>query len=334
MRCKVISTFIKNYGNTEVEEIKDAIFFSETGLVFPVINGIPRMLIESIYDYSSFLQQHLSNYASVKKTIDDKYSALLKKCIKKNHKTKASFEFEWSFLQADQNDKIWHEETFELTQRFLSETASEKNAFLNKKIIDAGCGHGIMTTKIAELSGFAVGVELSKAVEQAYLQNKHPGAHYLQGDLQFLPFETGSFDVLYSSGVLHHTNDTRNSLLLVEPVLKKEGRICLWLYHPQQSLIHNLLLQIRAITKRLPVKMAFLFLSVFLFPFSFLIKKVKNKRSVNYREEMIDLLDGFTPEFRHEITHETATEWLRELGYHTIQITTTDQFGFAVSGVK
>jgi len=334
LRCKTISTFFKTYGDEEMEEINEAVLFSEAGLVFPVINGIPRMLIESVYDYAGFLKKHLPDYSLIKEKIETDHAVLLNTCIKNNSKTKKSFEFEWSLLKADQNDKIWHEDTSELTQRFLLETAAEKNSFANKKIIDIGCGHGIMTTKIAEISGLAVGIELSRAVEQAYTQNTCKGAHYLQGDLQFLPFETNAFDVLYSSGVLHHTNDTRSSLLLVEPVLKKEGRICLWLYHPQKSLIHNLLLQIRNITKRLPIKAAFVFLSVFLFPFSFLIKKLKNKRSVNYREEMIDLLDSFTPEFRHEITHETATEWLHELGYHTIQITTTDQFGYSISGIK
>lgn len=334
LRCKTISTFVKAYGDKEIEEINEAVLFSDTGLVFPVINGIPRMLIESVYDYAGFLKTHLPDYSLIKEKIETNHAVLLNSCIKNNSKTKKSFEFEWSLLQADQNDKIWHEDTSELTQRFLLETAAEKSSFSNKKIIDIGCGHGIMTTKIAEISGLAVGIELSRAVEQAYTHNRHQDAHYLQGDLQFLPFETNSFDVLYSSGVLHHTNDTLNSLHLVERFLKNEGRICLWLYHPQKSLIHNLLLQIRNITKRLPVKVAFVFLSVFFFPFSFLIKKIKNKRSVNYREEMIDLLDGFTPEFRHEITHETATEWLHELGYHTIQITTTDQFGYSISGIK
>lgn len=334
LRCKIISTFFKRYGDNEIEEIKEAILFSENGFVFPVINGIPRMLIESVYDYSTFLQQHLPDYESVKKSIENTHNDLLKKCVKNNSKTKASFEFEWGLLQANKNDKIWHEDTIELTQRFLLETASEKNTFISKKVIDVGCGHGIMTTKIAELSCFAVGIELSKAIEQAYEHNQNMGAHYLQGDLQFLPFANNTFDVLYSSGVLHHTKDTCQALYLVNPVLKKDGLICLWLYHPQKSIIHNLLLQIRKITKRIPIKVAFVFLSLFLFPFSFLFKKIKNKRMVNYREEMIDLLDGFTPEFRYEIPHKQAIQWLSELRYHAIQITTTDQFGFSICGIK
>lgn len=334
LRCKTISTFVKRYGDKEIEEIKEAILFSDNGFVFPVINGIPRMLIESVYDYSNFLQLHLPDYESVKKSIEHTHNDLLKKCDKNNSNTKASFAFEWGILKATQNDKIWHESPSDLTQRFLLETASDENNFHNKKVIDVGCGHGIMTTKIAALSGFAVGMELSKAVEQAYEHNLDIGAHYLQGDLQFLPFANNTFDILYSSGVLHHTKDTCQALHLINPVLKKGGLICLWLYHPQKSIIHNLLLQIRKITKRMPLKVAFVFLSVFLFPFSFLFKKIKNKRTVNYREEMIDLLDGFTPEFRFEIPHEQAIQWLYELGYHAIQITTTDQFGYSICGIK
>jgi ubiquinone/menaquinone biosynthesis C-methylase UbiE/uncharacterized protein YbaR (Trm112 family) len=334
LQCRTISVFKKKYGAVEVEEIKDAVLASDAGFIFPVINGIPRMLVEAIYDYASFLQEHVKDYSLIKEKLEKKYADLLNTCKKKNSKTKASFEFEWNFLKSDQKDKLWHEDLSDLTQRFLLETAEQPAFFTGKAILDAGCGHGIMTTKIGGMSAYAVGIELSKAVEQAYLRNQNQNSYYLQGDLQFLPFEKETFDVLYSSGVLHHTNNTKQSLLLTETVLKKNGKICLWLYHPQTSKIHNLLLQLRKVTSKLPVKLAFVFLAVFVFPFSFLIKKIKNKRSVNYREEMIDLLDGFTPEFRFEIKHETAIQWLTELNYHQIQITTTDQFGFSVAGVK
>ncbi len=334
LQCRTISVFKKKYGAVEIEEIKDAVLVSEEGFLFPVINGIPRMLVESVYDYAPFLKQHVQDYETVKEKLEKTHGSTIENCKQKNSKTKASFEFEWNFLNAEQKDKLWHENLSELTQRFLLEAAEPAAYFTGKIILDAGCGHGIMTTKIGEMSNYAVGIELSKAVEQAYVRNQNQNACYLQGDLQYLPFEKDVFNVLYSSGVLHHTNNTKQSLQLTETVLKKNGKICLWLYHPQSSKIHNLLMLVRKITSRLPVKFAFVFLAVFIFPFTFLLKKIKNKRPVNYREEMIDLLDAFTPEFRFEIKHETAMQWLTELNYHQIQITTTDQFGFSVAGVK
>lgn len=334
MVCTTISTFEKLYAGVKTVEINEAILMSQTGLVFPVINGIPRMLIEAVYDYAPFLQTHLPDYTSIKKNIEANHGSLLKSCVAKNEKTKKSFEFEWSFLKRDQTDKIWHESVADLTQRFLLETGLPAAYFNNKLVLDVGCGHGIMTSKIASLSGFAVGIELSRAVEKAYDENTNPAAFYLQGDLQFLPFEEKSFDVLYSSGVIHHTNDTQKSLALIAKTVRKEGLICLWLYHPQTSLIHNWLLRLREFTKRMSIRTAFVFLLLVVFPPSFLYKKLRRKRVVNYREEMIDLLDAFTPEFRFEIPHDTAKQWLHELQFANVEITTTDQFGFSIVGIK
>jgi len=331
---EVISDFEKNYDDKVITEIADGFLFSESGFVFPIINGIPRFLLESIYDYSDFFEKHLTDHKKLKDDLQIRYKDLLNYCIKKNKKTKLSFEFEWSFLKPDKKDKIWHEDVSTLQSVFLNETGEAAEYFTNKTVTDVGCGHGLMTSKISEISKLAIGVELSKAVENAYLNNKSSNACYIQGDLQFLPFDEQSLDVLYSSGVIHHTNNTELSLSLIEPVVKKEGKICLWLYHPQKSLLHNFNLFLRNITRRMPLKLTFLFLTVFVFPFTFSIKKIKNKKHLSYREEIIDLLDGFTPEFRFEIPHDLAIVWLQRRKFEKIKITTTNQFGFSIVGEK
>ncbi|MCX6210214.1 MAG: class I SAM-dependent methyltransferase [Bacteroidetes bacterium] len=285
-------------------------------------------------DYSNFLSIHIKNFEEFKKNIEKKYFGLLNYCVTKNSKTKYSFEFEWNILNAHKNDKIWHDDISSLSSVFLNETELTISDLENKVVLDAGCGHGIMTTRIAELSKNAIGVELSKAVEKAYQNNNSINAWYIQADIQFLPFADVTFDTLYSSGVIHHTNNTELALSLIESTLKKDGKICLWLYHPQKSLIHKVILLLRSITKRLPFKLTLIFIIFFIFPVSFLIKKIKNKRPINIREEIIDLLDGFTPEFRFEIPHDLATIWLQKRKYANIKITTTNQFGFSIVGYK
>jgi ubiquinone/menaquinone biosynthesis C-methylase UbiE len=191
-----------------------------------------------------------------------------------------------------------------------------------------------MTSTIADISKLCIGAEISKAVELAYARNKKSNAWYAQADLQFLPFDVSSFDVLYSSGVIHHTNDTEKSLGLIETIIKQGGKVCLWLYHPQKNILHRLMMLLRKFTRRLPLKVAFVFLLIFVFPFSFLIKKIKNRNAPNFREEMIDLLDGFTPEFRCEIPHDVAKQWLEKRNYSDVAITTNSQYGFSIIGKK
>jgi hypothetical protein len=49
---------------------------------------------------------------------------------------------------------------------------------------------------------------------------------------------------------------------------------------------------------------------------------------------MIDLLDGFTPEFRCEIPHDVAKQWLEKRNYSDVAITTNSQYGFSIIGKK
>jgi SAM-dependent methyltransferase/uncharacterized protein YbaR (Trm112 family) len=333
LRFKLISEFKKSYNGHEVNEVYEGIFFSETGFVFPIIKGIPRLLIESIYDYQDFLQKHLVDYDIIRKKLEENFPGLLHFCSKKNQKTKNSFELEWSFLNT-KKDRLWHYELIELSNVFINEAGEPYSYFTDKRIIDVGSGHGLMTARIATFSKYAIGVELSRAVENAYLKNDNKQAWFIQGDLHFLPFAEYTFDVLYSSGVIHHTNNTELSLSLIESVLKENGKICLWLYHPRKSILHNFILGIRKVTSKLPLKLSFILLLVFVFPFTFLIKKIKNKNPPNYREEIIDLLDYFTPEFRFETSHDLAMIWLQRRKYHNIKITTSNLFGFSVSAEK
>jgi len=83
----------------------------------------------------------------------------------------------------------------------------------------------------------------------------------------------------------------------------------------------------------LPLSVKYYILSVIFLPVSYLIKRVKGNRQ-NKREMMIALMDQFTPEFRWEHAPDEAAGWFSKRGYVSIQITTTNIFGFNIIGVK
>lgn len=172
LKFELIKEFEKEYVDSVIPEICDGILFSETGFVFPIIDGIPRILVESFYDYSTFLETHLPNYQQTKLTHEKNYKELINYCIAKNRKTKASFEFEWSFLNSSKKDKIRHTDNSKPSDVFTSEADEKIEYFKDKKVIDVSCSHGFMTSKIAEVSGLTIGVELSKSIENAYIKNK------------------------------------------------------------------------------------------------------------------------------------------------------------------
>lgn len=56
------------------------------------------------------------------------------------------------------------------------------------------------------------------------------GCRAMQADAENLPFPDDHFDIVYSNGVLHHTNDTERAIAEVYRVLKPGGRAVIMLY--------------------------------------------------------------------------------------------------------
>jgi SAM-dependent methyltransferase len=102
-------------------------------------------------------------------------------------------------------------------------------------LLDAGCGGGMSGL---ELWGPVlprlryVGVDISAAVDVAHDRFSERGMEgvFIQSDLQEIPFPEESVDIVFSEGVLHHTDDTRAALGNVCRYLRLGGRILFYVY--------------------------------------------------------------------------------------------------------
>lgn len=105
-----------------------------------------------------------------------------------------------------------------------------------RRILDVGCGSGFSSSLFLDSeywSGDAiwVGVDISRAVDVAQERLGHlPNAHFVQADAMQLPFPDGSFDMLFSEGVLHHTPSTRRALLSAARLLQPGGEFHFYVY--------------------------------------------------------------------------------------------------------
>src|SRR5665647_3189344 len=84
LEIRIIDYQVKQYESTSIEEINNAILFSDSGFFFPVINGIPRMQLESVLLFSDFFQKHMTDYDDRKKKLMVKYGRIINACFKKN----------------------------------------------------------------------------------------------------------------------------------------------------------------------------------------------------------------------------------------------------------
>jgi SAM-dependent methyltransferase len=104
--------------------------------------------------------------------------------------------------------------------------------FFNKKLgLDIGCGAGRHVQRAAEEGAEIVGIDLSFSVDSAYTRNMgNERVHIVQADIFNLPFDQGTFDFIYSLGVLQHIPDPRGGYTGLVPYLKKGGALFVWIY--------------------------------------------------------------------------------------------------------
>jgi len=95
--------------------------------------------------------------------------------------------------------------------------------------LDAGCGAALSSLALfgSRLRSVRyVATDISRAVDVAVQRCEDAGVDgaFLQDDVTALPLQPESVDVIFSEGVLHHTDSTRNSLHRLAALLSPGGR--------------------------------------------------------------------------------------------------------------
>jgi arsenite methyltransferase len=102
-------------------------------------------------------------------------------------------------------------------------------------VLDAGCGAAMSGLELfADVLDRVryIGADISEAVDVAATRFAERGlvAGFMQADIMKLPLEPESVDVIFSEGVLHHTDSTRDALLTLASLLKPGGRFLFYVY--------------------------------------------------------------------------------------------------------
>jgi ubiquinone/menaquinone biosynthesis C-methylase UbiE len=105
-----------------------------------------------------------------------------------------------------------------------------------KRVLEIGVGMGADYLEWLKNGAIATGIDLSpKSIEKARTRCESAGhkPDLRVADAEQLPFPEGSFDVVYSYGVLHHSPDTARCIREARRVLKPGGEARIMLYqHP------------------------------------------------------------------------------------------------------
>jgi len=96
------------------------------------------------------------------------------------------------------------------------------------RVLDIGCGPGLMTEALVERGGEVWGVDflepaLAWARAEAEKASWGDRAHYVAGDAQALPFAAATFDTVIAMGVLEYLSDAHRFVSEVRRVLQPGG---------------------------------------------------------------------------------------------------------------
>ncbi|HSD80912.1 MAG TPA: methyltransferase domain-containing protein [Solirubrobacteraceae bacterium] len=289
--------------------IDDGFVRCPTGHVFPIVDGVPRLLG--------------SGDAA---TAEDARSI------------RESFSREWQHFDYER-DRAWGLPVEQRQQDFLRQVDLAPEELEGRLVLDAGCGVGVLSQAISAFGCDVLAADIGRQVADAHAWYAERGTgrtEYIQADLMQPPFRPGTFDVIFCGGVLHHTPDTRATFEQLLPALKPGGTVFVWLYHHHPSRVVNLKLGLRRYITRLPAPAKHALVRALL-PQAMLRQEIRARRPgadpadrLSRRERLITMLDSFTPRYRWEHTPEELQGWYREHGFVEIQTTELVEWGFGV----
>jgi SAM-dependent methyltransferase len=130
-------------------------------------------------------------------------------------------------------------------QRYALEPAIREMArfddWAGKDVLEAGCGIGTDGLCFARAGARYTGIDFSptaiEIAQERFAAAGHEG-RFVRGTIAEQPFADGSFDLVYSNGVIHHLPETERVVREFHRVLRPGGRAIVMVYH-RTSLNHH-----------------------------------------------------------------------------------------------
>src|SRR5262249_13898647 len=240
-----------------------------------------------------------------------------------------SFGLQWKTFSREQldNDRLHDSE-----RRLRGETGLFPEQIAGKIVLDAGCGMGRFLD-IVSRDGAALAVYVAGA---ASLSGRR-SALIIKGDIFRLPFRRGSFDAVFSVGVLHHTPSTEQAFRALVPMVKPGGEIAISVYaatvKPGVGWALNMFRRrfCRVFTRRRP-KPLMLWWSLYCVPVLWVIDKIPLVRWIRYlfpaaiyanyplRWSVLDTFDTYATELESRHRPKEVFRWFREAGLINVDL--------------
>ena len=245
-----------------------------------------------------------------------------------------SFSEEWSSHAETGQQKTWDWTADQRLHLFYKETKTEPSQLPGKLVLDAGCGNGQLTRAIANAGAYVVGID-----KQSHLPKGDDRCQFVQCDFDNPPFVKESFDIIIANGSIHHTKDSFQSFQSLATLVKKEGKLYVWVYKKQAGFKRLLTVALdisRFFISRFPSGLQRFSVNR-LTDFFYILSRIrKGENSKRSKEEIrINIYDAFTPRYRHYQSKEEVAAWFTSCSFDTIEVThDNNKYGFGMLGTN
>jgi SAM-dependent methyltransferase len=255
-------------------------------------------------------------------------------------------------LQPRQREWAWQWERFVDAEEWLFRDWIHPVAledFRGKRVMDAGCGGGAHMAFVAPYAAEVVGVDLNATHVAARRVAGFTNARTVDGDIATFASPEG-FDVVYSIGVIHHTDDPDRTFANLASLTKPGGRTVVWVYAHEGNFFNRVFVEGAKwlFVRRLPQSSlsplarlctALLYLpvhTIYRLPLRWLpyYEYFQNFRKLGFARNMLNVVDKLNAPTTWFIRRSQIEGWFRDHGYRDVHVSHYAGVSWRGSGTK
>lgn len=170
--------------------------------------------------------------------LDPSEVAEQKQTTEAQNQTKEAFAFKWAKRDTYESDNLKTHSKRWLFERYCGDNPDRLAEWLSgsrKIILDAGCGSGY--SALLFFGDYLkdhdyLGVDISNAIDTTRVRFREAGyaGDFLKANFLDLTIPDESVDIIFSEGVLHHTDSVAAAIKFLTKKLKKGGRFLFYVY--------------------------------------------------------------------------------------------------------